>query len=137
MDTHYAFNNKLHASGSYCIRTFIIVEIKPHFHFIFNALLSFTVSNKVCTCHRSLIKELALMMNIQACTVVRSPYIEYNSNKACHSGFQACLGTKGAICGALKNIFCREFLLCSHYLSKIYIWCELNYLDFNEQPTPF
>lgn len=45
------------------------------------------------------------MMNIQACTVVRSPYIEYNSNKACHNEFQACLGTKGAICGPLKNIF--------------------------------
>lgn len=31
VDRHYTFNNKLYASGSYCIRKFIAVKIKPYF----------------------------------------------------------------------------------------------------------
>lgn len=41
VDRHYTFNNKLYASGFYCIRKCIAVEIKPYFLFNFNDLFSF------------------------------------------------------------------------------------------------
>ena len=63
------------------------------------------ISKKACTCHRRLIKELKLMMNIWTAIAVRTPCTSYNSNKTCHNEFQVCMWTKWTICGPPRNVF--------------------------------